>query len=169
MSAAIYTLGRRFLADLPRQADLMESLTQFCQARAIGAGAFAVIGALKSATIGIFDQKQQVYVTHTEGSTLEIVSCTGNISIENGRPCLKAHTLLADIEGRVTGGRLFSPSPIFYAELDLQEFIGQPMARAYDPLTGLQLWSRRVSNDILPGGHDAHHDSKSQAVETQTR
>jgi predicted DNA-binding protein with PD1-like motif len=159
MTAAAYSLGRRFLADLPRQADLMESLEHFCRAHAIRAGVFSVIGALTAATIGAFDQKQQVYVTHQEESPLEIVSCMGNISMENGQASLKAHAMLADVEGRVTGGRLFSPSPIFYAELDLQEFIGQPMVRAYDPLTGLTLWSRGASNAINPGGHDASEDS----------
>jgi predicted DNA-binding protein with PD1-like motif len=169
MTTAAYTLGRRFMADLPRQADLMEALEHFCRTYAVQAGVFSVIGALTSATIGAFDQKQQVYVTHQEVSHLEIVSCMGNISMENGQLCLKAHAMLADCEGHVTGGRLFSESPIFYAELDLQEFIGQPMVRAYDPLTGLQLWSRGASNAINPGGHDASEDSKSPTIETQTR
>jgi len=38
------------------------------------------------------------------------------------------------------GGHLFSDTILFAGEIRLQELIGNPLERAYDERTGLNLW-----------------------------
>jgi len=102
---------------------------------------FSMIGAVSSATIGAYDQKQQVYITFTEKAPFEILSCIGNISLKDGKPFVHAHILLGDEKGKTIGGHLFSEPLIFAGEIEIQELKGKPMERAYDSTTGLMLWN----------------------------
>ena len=101
---------------------------------------FSAIGAVTSVTLGVYDQKQQVYVTHAKEAPLEIVNCKGNISLKDGLPVVHAHILLADMHGKTIGGHLFSETIIYAGEIDLLELAGKPLERAYDTTTGLMLW-----------------------------
>jgi hypothetical protein len=103
-------------------------------------GTFSVIGAVSSITIGAYDQKQKVYVTFHEKAPLEIVFCTGNISIKDDHPSIHAHIVLADEQGKTTGGHLFSDTIVFAGEIYIKELKGNPMKRAYEDKTGLMLW-----------------------------
>ena len=135
-----YTLGRRFLGRLAYDKDLISSIENFCRDTSISMATFSVIGAVSSVTIGSYDQKQQVYVTFKEKAPLEIVSCTGNISLKDGYPMAHAHIVLGDEQGKTIGGHLFSETIVFAGEIDIQELTGKPMKRAYDVTTGLMLW-----------------------------
>ena len=135
-----FVAGRRFLGRLAHGEDILAAIEGFCVRHAIQAGAFSLIGAVSSATIGAYDQKQQVYVTVKEDRELEILSCTGNISLKEGKPFAHAHIVLADQNGTPIGGHLFSPTIVFAGEIDMVELAGAPMERAYDETTGLMLW-----------------------------
>ncbi|MBC8198598.1 MAG: DNA-binding protein [Desulfobacteraceae bacterium] len=132
--------GRIFVGRLPHGKDLILSVEEFCEDASIQMATFSVIGAVSSATIGAYDQKQQVYVTVKEEAPLEIVSCMGNVSLKDGKPFIHAHILLADEQGKTIGGHLFSETIIFAGEINLQELTGKPMKRTYDNDTGLMLW-----------------------------
>ncbi len=132
--------GRRFMGRLPHGQDLIKSIEAFCGETAVAMATFSAIGAVTSVTMGAYDQKQQVYVTYTKEAPLEIVSCTGNISLKNGNPVVHAHILLADMHGKTIGGHLFSETIIYAGEIDLLELVGKPLERAYDTTTGLMLW-----------------------------
>ena len=136
-----YQLGRRFVGRLPHGKDLIDSVQEFCKDNAINMATFSLIGAVSSVTIGAYDQQQQVYVTFTELKPLEILTCTGNVSIKDGKPFIHAHVVLCDEQGKTIGGHLFSESIIFAGEIDLQELLGEPMKRKYDDTTGLMLWT----------------------------
>ena len=125
---------------LPHGQDLIKSIEAFCGETAVAMATFSAIGAVTSVTMGAYDQKQQVYVTYTKEAPLEIVSCTGNISLKNGNPVVHAHILLADMHGKTIGGHLFSETIIYAGEIDLLELAGKPLERAYDTTTGLMLW-----------------------------
>jgi hypothetical protein len=101
---------------------------------------FSVIGAVSSATLGAYDQKQQVYATFTQEEPLEIVSCTGNVSLLDKDSIVHAHIILGNLEGKTIGGHVFSETIIYAAEIDLQELTGNTLERAYDDTTGLMLW-----------------------------
>ena len=136
-----FKLGRRLLGRLPHGKDLITSIENFCTASDIQAATFSVIGAVSSATIGAYDQKQQIYVTFTENVPMEVVTCVGNVSLKDQAPVIHAHIVLGDERGKIIGGHLFSETVLYAGEMDLQELIGKPLERVYDRTTGLFLWS----------------------------
>lgn len=140
LTCSEFTLGRRFVGRLPHGKDLIISIEDFCKASSIQMATFSIIGAVTSATLGAYDQKQQVYATSTEEEPLEILSCTGNVSLLNQDPVVHAHIILGNLEGKTLGGHVFSETIIYAAEIDLQEFTGNSLERAYDDTTGLMLW-----------------------------
>ena len=135
-----FTLGRRFVGRLPHGKDLITSIEDFCNASSIQMATFSLIGAVSFATLGAYDQKQQVYATFTQEETLEIVSCNGNISLVDENPVVHAHIVLGDLKGKTMGGHLFSETILYAGEIDLQELTGTPLKRAHDHTTGLMLW-----------------------------
>jgi len=157
--------GRRFLAGLPHNEDLIRSIETFCREASVQMATFSLIGSVRSFTIGGYDQKQQVYVTFTEQEPREIIACTGNVSLKDGNPVVHAHIALSDDQGNTLGGHLFSDTILFAGEIDLQELEGSPLGRAYDTKTGLMLW-KQATNEGEKNG-DKHH--KSKRTETQTR
>jgi predicted DNA-binding protein with PD1-like motif len=133
--------GRRFVGRLPHGKDLIASIEDFCMESGIQMATFSVIGAVSSATMGAYDQKQQVYVTFTENRPMEVITCVGNVSLKDQAPAIHAHIVLGDEHGKIIGGHLFSDTVLFAGEIDLQELVGNPMERVYDRTTGLFLWS----------------------------
>ena len=91
-----FELGRRFVGRLPHGKDLIASVEDFCIESSIQMATFSIIGAVSSATIGAYDQKQQVYVTYTENMPMEIVTCVGNVSLKDQAPVIHAHIVLGD-------------------------------------------------------------------------
>lgn len=90
-------------------------------------------------TLGYFDQRKGAYVQKTFLGDLEILSCSGNISLKEGRPFPHLHAVMGDKRLRAFGGHLFA-SKVFAAEVFLREVGGPPLARLPDPETGLALW-----------------------------
>lgn len=132
--------GRYFVGRLPRDRDLITVLAEFCTNNGIELATFSVTGAASSVTIGTYDQSQQVYVTETLVGPFEILISHGNVSQTDGNPVINAQIILADKEGKTTGGHLFSKTILYAGELVLQELRGKRLARSYDPETGLMLW-----------------------------
>ena len=137
---SVFDAGRCMLSRLPHGKDLIGAVESFCVQNEIQTAVFFVIGAVMSATLGSYDQDQQVYVTYKKEEPLEIVSCTGNVSLKDGQVAVHAHAVLADVDGRTTGGHLFSETVIYAGEMYLQELLGRPPEREYDETTGLRLW-----------------------------
>ncbi|MFH1102492.1 MAG: PPC domain-containing DNA-binding protein [Pseudomonadota bacterium] len=140
---APYNAGRRFAGLLPEGEDLIASIMRLCIQHSVRMAVFSIIGAVRFATYGTFDQRQKVYVTRTEEGSFDILSCTGNVSQKDGKPQVHAKILLGDEKGNITGGHLFSETLVFYAEFDLLEMIMEPYERTYDEQTGLFLWPHR--------------------------
>lgn len=139
-SVTEYKSGRIFIGRLPHGKDLIPAIEATANEFSIQMAVFTVIGAVSSVTFGAYDQNQQVYVTLKEEKPLEIVTCTGNVSLKEGKPFVHAHIMLADEQGKTLGGHLFSETIIYAGELYLRELIGNPLDRTYDPTTGLMLW-----------------------------
>lgn len=128
------------LVRLPHGKDLTDALLEECDRKGIRSGFVSVIGAVKEATIGYYDQRAKEYRSRRLFQPLEITSCTGNISLKDQEVFLHLHILLSDSEGRTYGGHLLSPTPIFAAEAWLVELEGPPLERLFDEVTGLFLW-----------------------------
>ena len=142
ISQSAFKAGRCILGRLPHGKDLVKTIEDFCVQNSIKTGVFSIIGSVTSVTMGSYDPKQQVYVTAKKEESLEIVHCTGNISLKDGKVSVHAHAVLADIEGRTIGGHIFSETEVYAGEIYIQELLGKPLEREYDDTTGLSLWRK---------------------------
>ena len=136
-----YQQGRCLLGRLPHGEDLVKAVRNMAENAAVNQAVFSIVGSVSSATTGVFDQTQQVYITDRFEKPFDIVSCTGSIFRRNRETIVHAHVVLVDNDGQVSGGRLFSPTLTFAAELTLNELVGPKPQRDYDPTTGMMLWS----------------------------
>jgi len=137
-----YQRGRIFAGRLPHGMDIIKSMEELCKQTSIQMAWFSVIGAVSSATIGFYNQEKQEYQSQVKSEPLEIVSCTGNVSLKDRKPFIHGHIELGDNLGHSFGGHLFSDTLVFAGEFKLEELRGKPMARVPDRTTGLQLWSK---------------------------
>ncbi len=135
-----YLTGRTYIFKLPKGKDLLESLADFCHDNQVKCGIVNVIGAVENATISVFDQAKKKYDKKVISEPTEIVSLTGNISIQDNRPCVHAHIMLANKEYNVFGGHLLPGTKIFIAEAYIQELVGEPKVRRTDKVTKVALW-----------------------------
>ena len=137
---SVFETGRCMLGRLPYGKDFVKTIEDFCIQNSIQTGVFFVIGAVISATLGSYDQNQQVYVTCKKEEPLEIVNCTGNVSLKDGKLVVHAHAVFADMNGQTIGGHIFSETVVYAGEIYIQELLGKPLEREYDDTTGLSLW-----------------------------
>lgn len=135
-----YKAGREFVGRLDYESDLLLSLTEFIRGKGITAGTVSVIGACKKAKVAYYNQLEKKYYDLVFDKPMEIISCTGNISLLNGQPMLHLHIALSDEEGKVFGGHLIEGTKIFAGEFYIRELIGPELQRKKDELTGLNLW-----------------------------
>jgi len=135
-----YKRGRAFLGRLPHEGDLLKSIEGFCQESNITLGVFTALGAVKSARLAYYDQASREYKGFTVDKPMEMVSCTGNISLRDGKPIVHAHLALSDGEGKTISGHLKPGTPIFACEIFIQELLGEPLVRKEDEETGVPLW-----------------------------
>lgn len=128
------------MARLDHGEDIIGQITDLAVEKEIETASLSVIGALSRAELGYYDQASQKYIEIRIDEPVELVSCSGNISLREGRPFVHAHAVLSDREGRVRGGHLNS-ALVFAAELYIQELLGLHLKRVPDSITGLNLWS----------------------------
>jgi predicted DNA-binding protein with PD1-like motif len=140
ISHSAFETGRCILGRLPYGKDFVKTIQDFCVQESIQTGVFSVIGAVMSVTLGSYDQNQQVYVTFKKEEPLEIVHCTGNVSLKDGKVAVHAHAVLSDMNGQTIGGHVFSGTVVYAGEIYIQELLGKPLERKYDDTTGLSLW-----------------------------
>ncbi len=134
--------GRTFVAKLDYQADLLEELNKICQHEYIKAGYIQVIGAISSLKYGFFDQdeKEYTYNTYAYDESMEIVSCSGNVSVKDGKPFCHMHIVASDKKGKCVGGHLVAGTSVYAAEVVIQEILGEDLVRELDETTKLTLW-----------------------------
>lgn len=140
--------GRSLLARLDHGAEIMGQITEIARDRNIKAAAISAIGALSRADLGFYDQAGREYLVRAVEEPVEIVSCTGNISLLDGQPFVHAHAVLADSSDRVLAGHLVRGS-IFAAELFIQELPQADLHRSWDSSTGLKLWTKGDGSGVL--------------------
>ncbi len=128
------------LRRLPHGGDLLSELTGLARRERIRTGTVSAIGAVSRARIGYYDQAARVYRERDLDQPLEICSCLGNISLQDGEVFVHAHVVLADGAGKTRGGHLCPGTTIFAAECRIDEFRGRELERGYDDRTGLSLW-----------------------------
>ena len=141
-STNLYTPKRIFVGRLGLNDDLLGGVTSICRTNKIYSGHISVIGAVKNAKLGFYDQSKKAYTGCVVlKRKLEICSMSGNISLKDGEIFVHAHVVLADHSGKTFGGHLMPGAKVFAAEYFILELSGKKLHRVKDPSTGLPLWS----------------------------
>jgi predicted DNA-binding protein with PD1-like motif len=134
------------MGQLPMGSDLYESISKICGEEDIKIGKVTALGAVTQAAVAYYDQKKKVYKPITFKKHLEILNCTGNVSLKDGKPFVHMHATFADSKGAVVGGPLTAGTIVFACELTIEELEGKALDRQLDENTGLNLWGK---NSIL--------------------
>jgi predicted DNA-binding protein with PD1-like motif len=136
-----YLTGRTYLFKLQKGKDLLESLADFCHDNQVKCGIVSVVGSVANATVGYYDQSKKKYDKKVINEEMELLSLTCNISIQDNRPQVHAHVVLAGKDYNAIGGHLLPGTKIYVCEAFVQEIVGEPKVRRSDKVTKLALWA----------------------------
>jgi len=139
MGAVRGKAGRVIIANLPRGSDLLASLEKLAGDAGITGGLFTAIGAVSRAAFTFYDQANRQYVDIRKDEELEIVSCSGNFGMLDGRPRIHCHIVFADRQGHAFGGHLLQGTVVFVGEVHLVEVEGVRLDRKVDTATGIAM------------------------------
>ncbi len=131
---------RTFIGQLPTGADLYESISKICIEEDIKVGKVTALGAVSQAAVAYYNQKKKRYKPVKFKKHLEILNCTGNVSLKDGKPFVHVHATFADNKGKVFGGHLTPGTIVFACEVTIDEYDGTTLTRKLDKKTGLNLW-----------------------------
>ncbi len=120
--------------------DLLKEIENFINEKKIKKGFVSVIGAVEKAVIGYYNQETKKYIKQKYNKPMEIVSLTGNISINENKNFPHLHIVLADKTLKTVGGHLFEGTKIFAAEFFIMELTGKKLVRKFDKITKLKLF-----------------------------
>lgn len=136
-----YLTGRTYLFRLPKGKDLLEELIDFCHDNQVKCGIVHVVGSVSNATLGYYDQTKKKYDKKAFDEEMELVSLSGNISIQDNRPTVHAHAVFSKKDYTTLGGHLLPGTKIYVCEAYIQEIVGDPKVRRADKVTKLSLWN----------------------------
>ncbi|MFH1450410.1 MAG: PPC domain-containing DNA-binding protein [archaeon] len=117
--------------------ELVTRLTEFLEEEDIQSGIFSIIGSLKKSKFGYYDRIERKYKEMQMDEYGEILHCTGNITLKEGKPFPHCHITLAAPDGSAYGGHLMA-GKIFAADIYIKKF-DKPVKRLFDESTGLHL------------------------------
>ena len=135
------TVSSRFFED----EDLLSSIASTAKETDIDSGFFVLIGTLKKAVLGFY--KEGKYIPIEKNGPLEILSCTGNISVkDNGELVVHGHIVVGDSNGDAFGGHVLPGCLVdVTAELSLIEVEKGSLVRKFDTQRNLFLWDLQRS------------------------
>ncbi len=109
---------------VPENEELMEYIGNFAEKNEVKCGSVSIIGALKEAEIGYYDEKAGEYRRKKIGEQCELLSAMGNISQHGEKPFLHIHVVLGKPDFSLTGGHLIR-GRVFVAEVTIHEYDGR--------------------------------------------
>lgn len=119
--------------------EIIACIEQVCARENLRAGYVAsAVGALRAATVGLYDLGGKQFLAHTIGKPLELISLSGNISRMKEEVYTHFHAVVADKNAAVYGGHLSRAVVSATAEIVLRR-IPLELGRRADPETGLNL------------------------------
>lgn len=121
--------------------DLLETIASAAKQSNVNSGFFFLIGTLKKAVLGYY--KEGKYVPINKAGSLEIVSCMGNISVNDSDELIvHGHMVVSDSEGDAFCGHVLPGCLVdATAELVLIEVESGILKREFDTRRNLHLWS----------------------------
>lgn len=131
-------IGHKYFIRVDQGEEIVSILTKFCSEREIKLGKISAIGAVNEVKIGIFDPIKKEYNSNTIKGTFEILSITGNITLNKDQPYLHMHIMLSDSGFNAFGGHLNEAVVSATCEVIIEELEGK-LDRYFDENTGLNL------------------------------
>jgi hypothetical protein len=140
MVRSLPTKPRRVIvARLEPGEDVLETIEKVAANHGIRTASLTGIGALSKAKLAFFDRSSRSYREVSIDKDLEIVSCIGNVCMNEGKPMVHAHMSVADESGNCYGGHLRAGCQVSVTmELFLVE-VAEEITREKDSATGLNL------------------------------
>jgi len=111
--------GRTFQITMRRGDEVVSGLTEFAEKNQVKLAHLTAIGAFDSAVLGWFDPEKRAYKKIAINGEVEIISLTGNIMMQNGKPNLHVHCAVGLPDGSVKAGHLIEG----HISLTLQAFV----------------------------------------------
>ncbi len=133
-------MARTIMTRLTHGGDLVPELERLAAQHGLTRGTVQVIGALKGAMLGFYQQEEKRYQIQAVSCPVEILSGLGNISLRDGRAMVHLHLVISGEDGHCLGGHAMRDCIIYAAEAVLTEVEGPPLVRTLDETTGLSLW-----------------------------
>jgi predicted DNA-binding protein with PD1-like motif len=98
--------GRTFKVTMRKGDEVAAGLTEFAEKNHLTDSHLTGIGALNHVVLGWYDPDKRAYKKNVIDEECELVSLTGNVAIENGKPFVHAHVVVALKDGTTRGGHL---------------------------------------------------------------
>jgi len=127
-----------FAVVLAKGDEVIARLLDFARQRQLSAAYFTGIGGWSDATLAYFDRAGMEYKHLPVPGQVEVLSLLGNITLADGQPKVHAHAVVGLPDGSTRGGHVLEAHVWPTLELFLVES-GEPLHRARDPETGLDL------------------------------
>ena len=119
--------GKIHLLSLDTGSDLYETVSDYLRDNDIRAGSVSCIGAVQSARLAWWDQRDDKYRFFSVDEPCEVISGMGSVSEVDGAPFLHLHLSLAKSTGEMVGGHVEAGAVVYAMELTIQELVGDPL------------------------------------------
>jgi predicted DNA-binding protein with PD1-like motif len=129
---------RTFALVFDKNDDVGRALLEFANANRFADAHLSGIGAFSQVTLGFFDRQRKDYKKIPVGEQVEVLSFTGNIVPNDGKPILHAHVVVAKSDGTAHGGHFLEGRVWPTLELIVSE-LPVHLRRSHDQETGLAL------------------------------
>lgn len=98
--------GKNIVARLDIDDEIIASLEIICKESNIKSARIHAIGAVKSATVAMFDFAKGDYNENSLDRFMELLSLEGNVTQMNGETYIHLHAVFGDCDGKAFGGHL---------------------------------------------------------------
>jgi uncharacterized protein len=132
------TAGPTFVLVFETGDEAMDGLRSFATEHGLGAAHFSGIGAFSDAVLGYFDWERKDYQPIRIDEQVEVVSLLGDVALQDGKPAVHAHVVVATRDGAAHGGHLLEAHVRPTLEVVLSETPAH-LRKRYDPESGLAL------------------------------
>jgi predicted DNA-binding protein with PD1-like motif len=129
---------RTFALVLGTGDEAMAALVSFATERRLKAAHFTAIGAFSRAVVAYFDWPTKEYRHVPIDEQVEVLSLSGDVTIEDGKPKVHAHAVVGKADATAHGGHLIEGRVRPTLEVILTETPGH-LQRRHDPASGLAL------------------------------
>jgi predicted DNA-binding protein with PD1-like motif len=118
--------------------EIREGLLEFANANRLADAQVTAIGAFSEVTLGYFDRESKSYRKIPLNEQVEVLSLSGNIVQNDGRPSLHVHIVVGKADGTAHGGHLLGGRVWPTLEMVVSE-LPVHLRRSRDEETGLAL------------------------------